>query len=359
MFKWSADYEGAAFEYKKAAEAFRATKNYQMFRTLLQTANQNLVLLAEQEKGSRREGILMYQVAKNYEDLAKSVQPNASNSEDMDSVKDYVRFIEKSGAIYRKHSSDTAIHVYKSAGSTLQSVISQRACDINPNIGFIEELSLSTAKMLAAAAEISTGDVSRGFETAKLYSDCAKLHLRLYNLTHDEKQLQKVTTYQRLRNHVQAAACVEDESDPQKFGNFATEMVMVALANDDFVAARRAFNCMTSGSQVNSEVTGFLSIDETKVAAGAVVSSADYHPVKRLLCAWEDDNGPVVKNILKNDYVLKNMEPEYCRLVAAMTNLPTGSGNLVPDQPTSGFSAAPGTNMEPLEDEESESEDLC
>ena len=59
---------------------------------------------------------------------------------------------------------------------------------------------------------------------------------------------------------------------------------------------------MTSGSQVNTEVTGFKSIDETKIAAGAVVNSADYHPVKRLLDAWDDDNGPVVSKVLKESW---------------------------------------------------------
>ena len=155
MFKWNADYEGAAFQYKKAAECFRAAKNLQMYRTLLQTANQNIMLLVDQVKGSRRESVHMYQVGRNYEDLAKSVQPNVTNSEDMQSVKEYLSYMQKAGEIFKAHSSDTAIHVYKTAGNTLQGVISQRRCDINPNVQFLTELSISTAKMFDEAAELT------------------------------------------------------------------------------------------------------------------------------------------------------------------------------------------------------------
>ena len=105
------------------------------------------------------------------------------------------------------------------------------------------------------AANISKRDISRGFETAKIYSDCVKILLRLFNISDDESHLSKVQEFQRQRNHVQAAACVENGSDPAKFGNFASEMVLVALANDDFVQANRIWQGMTATGQIQAETT--------------------------------------------------------------------------------------------------------
>ena len=79
--------------------------------------------------------------------------------------------------------------------------------------------------------------------------------LRLYNISNDESHLSKVQEFQRQRNHVQAAACVENNSDPEKFGNFASEMVLVALANDDYVQANRIWQSMTSTGQIQTDIT--------------------------------------------------------------------------------------------------------
>ena len=60
-----------------------------------------------------------------------------------------------------------------------------------------------------------------------------------------------------------------------------------------------------------------------------MLGSRDYPIVNKLLTAWDEDDGPVVKNILKEQYFFKQFETEYVKLVQRMNNLPTGTGKQV------------------------------
>ena len=74
---------------------------------------------------------------------------------------------------------------------------------------------------------------------------------------------------------------------------------------------------------------GLRSVDEQSVVGNAVRGSRDYPIVNKLLIAWDEDDGPVVKNILKEQHFFKCFETEYVKLVQRMNNLPTGTGKYV------------------------------
>lgn len=74
---------------------------------------------------------------------------------------------------------------------------------------------------------------------------------------------------------------------------------------------------------------GLRSVDEQSLVGNAVRASRDHPIVNKLLQAWDEDDGPVVSNILKEQHFFKQFETEYVKLVKRMNNLPTGTGKFV------------------------------
>jgi len=319
MFKWSPDFDSAAFESKKAADIFRSLKKYDKSIQAYEQTSDNY--LKTEVNGA-------YNAAKCQELISQCIKENTGLKTSKDVIK-FETYAENAGKLYEEPAPDTAIHFLTRCVTGISNIISQAAFNQSPDMEYVTQLSRTSLSLLVMAANISKRDVTRGFETAKIYSDCVKILLRLFNISDDESHLSKVQEFQRQRNNVQASACVENNSDPAKFGNFASEMVLVALANDDFVQANRIWQGMTATGQIQAEITGLRSVDEQSLVGNAVRASRDHPIVNKLLQAWDEDDGPVVNNILKEQHFFKQFETEYVKLVKRMNNLPTGTGKFV------------------------------
>merc|ERR1711976_739688 len=319
MFKWSPDYDSAAFDAKKAADIYRSLKKYEK---AIQSYEKTSDLYMKTKVNSA------YNAGKCQELMAQCVKEQTNLKTSLDVIK-FETYAENAAKLFEESAPDTAIHFLTKSVQGIGNVISQVAFGVNVDLAYVTQLSKTSLSLLVQAGNISKKDVSRGFETADIYSNCGKILLRLYNISNEECHLAKVQEFQRLRNHVQAAACLENGSDPAKFGNFASEMVLVALANDDFVMAKRIFDSMTATSVIKTEITGLRSVDEQAIVGNAVLGSRDYPIVNKLLTAWDEDDGPVVKNILKEQYFFKQFETEYVKLVQRMNVFPSGTGKQV------------------------------
>lgn len=128
------------------------------------------------------------------------------------------------------------------------------------------------------------------------------------------------------RNHYHAVSTIECKINPGKLGTYATEIVLIHLANDDFISANRYWNAVINcPTDINTAVTGIKSIDEAKIIADAVVNNHGYQVMNNLINFWEDDNGPKCQETLKS-YYFKNLETEFVKMVQNLKTIPTGSG---------------------------------
>ena len=165
MFKWNPDYDSAAFESKKAADIYRSLKKYDKAIETYELTSDNYL---------KTKVNAAFNAAKCQELIAQCIKESTGLKTFSDVIK-FETYAENAGKLYEEPAPDTAIHFLTKSVQGLANVISQVAYGANPDMKYVTQLSKTGLSLLVRAGNISKKDVTRGFETAKVYSECAKI----------------------------------------------------------------------------------------------------------------------------------------------------------------------------------------
>lgn len=314
LLKWNPDFDTAAFEYKKAAEALRTARQFERAIELFKkSADNHLNTSQTYSAGSMME-------------VAAQCWKDHTNLKTTENLNQYKIYVEEAGDLYSKTHPDTGVIYLNKIARGMDQQISQQIHLSNPDIKMLTKSTYVVTYLLEKSLEYTSSRSKSGLETAETFSTCAKAYLRLYNKTKDDS-ISKIIKILLKRNHAITKAYLESgiQTCP-RMGTFSTEIVLLHLANDDFIAAKRYLNAVISKSDVSPDITGLKTIDESTYMMQNLLGSDDHPFIDQLVRAWEDDNGPVVKKLFDKTFYFKQLETEYVRLINGMENLPTGTG---------------------------------
>jgi len=332
MFKWNKDFKMASYYFKKAAEEYRGAQFYQDSIACFMSACENY--LAEED---------YFNAAKCHENNAKIYKDHKNG---IGKKKDYFSSQSKNyftteilqkylNELVRAHhyyiqanSNDVCYHVMRRGASTLETEISQYCLTTNrPDLDKIREMTEACIKLINLSNDCIRDLPERGGDVSGNICLIGKCLLRQYNHTKNDNLINQMIKYYLERNHYHCQGCIEAGLAPEKLATFSTEICLLYLKNDDFVAAKRYWtSILNSQSNINPEVTGLKSIDEANVIVNALPNTQDFSILTQLLQFWEDDDGPNTKKLLKEHYYFKGLENEFVKLVKDLDNLPTGAG---------------------------------
>jgi len=344
LLKWNPDYDTAAFEYKKAAEALRTGRQFERAISIFEkSADNHLQSSQTYSAGSMIE-------------IAAQCWKDHTNLKTCSDLNQYKIYVNRAGELYSRTHPDTAVIYLNKIAKGLDQQISQQIHLSSTDIDYLTKCTYVVTHLFQTSLDYSTRSSKSGLETAETYSSCAKAYLRLYNKVKDDS-IQKIIDILLKRNH-QVAKAYFDAGIPNcpRMGTFSTEIILLHLANDDFIAAKRYFTSVISKTEISPEISGLKSIDEASYMSSNTLASDDYPFIEQLIQGWEDDNGPIVKKLLHETFYFKQLETEYVRLIKNMTNLPSGTGSQKIEKKVNELTLS---DSEPDLNSSDESDDLC
>ena len=245
------------------------------------------------------------------------------------------------GEYFSKNESyDSTFHILNRGSTAIETQISALTLKLDKNLvtrenqlKLMDKLTSGAVELrtIANSALITSDKIGRSQDISSNISVIAKLYLRLYNLTKNEQQLTKIIPILLERNHLHALASIENNINPDILGKYASEIILIHLANDDIVSAKKFWDAAVNGMEANPKITGAQSGDEARTIADAIRRNHGFEIVNNLLIFWADDHGPKTQEYLKNFY-FKNLETEYVKMVQNMDNVPTGMGTIVDEK---------------------------
>lgn len=339
LFKWKPDETTASYNYKKAAEEFRSLKKYQDSNNYYRLAIENFKILNQPYHAAQ----CYENIANNYKFLneLKSGSGFGTKIFDEEGLSNFVKNLSLAGEYFSKNESyDSTFHILNRGSTAIETQISALTLKLDKNLvtrenqlKLMDKLTSGAVELrtIANSALITSDKIGRSQDISSNISVIAKLYLRLYNLTKNEQQLTKIIPILLERNHLHALASIENNINPDILGKYASEIILIHLANDDIVSAKKFWDAAVNGMEANPKITGAQSGDEARTIADAIRRNHGFEIVNNLLIFWADDHGPKTQEYLKNFY-FKNLETEYVKMVQNMDNVPTGMGTIVDEK---------------------------
>jgi len=370
LFKWKPDESVAAMFFKKAAEDYKAARKLKESNECLDSAIENFKKANE-----------WYSAGKAFETKAMNIKMEtesgvtvAQKTFSIEALKNYESSLANAAICFNQNGSvDSTFHILNKGSSTIDNQISRLAFSTKtPDLNLIEAMTLAAVNLskISYEALLNTQKVERSQDIASNMSTMSKILLRYYNLSKKEEILMKILKLLLERNHHHCVSSLENNIAPGKLGTYATEIIMLHLENDDFIAAKRYWDAVNNpnlSNNIHTQITGVKSIEEANILTEAVQNNHGYGVMVNLMKYWDDDNGDKCQETLKSHY-FKNLETEFVKMIQNLKNVPTGMGSApeqlkesenlhqMPSMPTGesefDFNAIPG------EEEEEDDDDL-